>query len=163
MIEGAGAADAGGAAGNGLEAAHARVIAHAAATVADGGSVVMHCRGGVGRAGMMAACTLMLLREAATPKAAIAIVRQRRCKQAVETRRQEDFVAAYHSWVTDVAFPIRQAAFCEEPAVMTVPQEKERVAESGPRVLEPKKGKHEGGVLLYAKGGGGARPWPLLR
>lgn len=39
-----------------------------------GSSVAMHCRGGVGRAGMMAACLLILLELCKTPEQAIAEV-----------------------------------------------------------------------------------------
>jgi cyclin-dependent kinase inhibitor 3 len=95
VVEGAGGADGPGRAG--FVAAH-EVIAAAAGCVEAGGRVVMHCRGGVGRAGMMGACALLLLGEASTPSDAIALVRRRRCKQAVETRRQEDFVKAWHRW-----------------------------------------------------------------
>merc|ERR1719487_2353090 len=75
------------------------VLSNAIKTMRTGGHVVMHCRGGVGRAGMMGAALLLLLGEAQNPKHAIELVRQRRCKQAVETTRQEEFVAKYFKWL----------------------------------------------------------------
>ena len=62
----------------------------------EGGSkVVLHCRGGVGRAGMLGACLLMRMGLAMGPKEAIQLVRRKRCKRAVESRSQEKFVLAY--------------------------------------------------------------------
>ena len=49
----------------------------AGSTAEHGTDVALHCRGGVGRAGTLAA------------------VRRLRCKRAVESRRQEQFVAAF--------------------------------------------------------------------
>eukprot|EP00282_Hemiselmis_andersenii_P006436 CAMPEP_0114140008 /NCGR_PEP_ID=MMETSP0043_2-20121206/17155_1 /TAXON_ID=464988 /ORGANISM="Hemiselmis andersenii, Strain CCMP644" /LENGTH=232 /DNA_ID=CAMNT_0001234073 /DNA_START=98 /DNA_END=796 /DNA_ORIENTATION=+ len=63
--------------------------------LAKGKRVVMHCRGGMGRAGMMAACVLYRVGEAQGHKAAIEMVRKRRGKGAVESRAQEAFVAKY--------------------------------------------------------------------
>lgn len=60
--------------------------------VEGGQSAVIHCRGGVGRAGMLGACLLLLLGEARSSLEAIALVRKRRCKTAVESRSQETFV-----------------------------------------------------------------------
>jgi protein-tyrosine phosphatase len=66
--------------------------------------VVVHCRGGVGRAGTFAACYLLhRMHEFAMcvpgqsygPRDAIAHVRKRRCPRAIESRKQEDFVDTY--------------------------------------------------------------------
>ncbi len=54
-----------------------------------GQSVVVHCRGGLGRAGLTAAC--LLVQAGLEPGAAIALVRQTR-PGAVETAEQEAFV-----------------------------------------------------------------------
>mmetsp|Transcript_104 Transcript_104/g.325 ORF Transcript_104/g.325 Transcript_104/m.325 type:complete len:292 (-) Transcript_104:172-1047(-) len=62
-----------------------------------GETIVMHCRGGVGRAGLMAACMLLQGGFCRSPTAAIRWVRKRRCPEAVETRRQEDFISSYNS------------------------------------------------------------------
>ena len=96
IVEGAGAGDHTGT----IQAAHA-VVASVTSVLQRGENSVMHCRGGVGRAGMMAACLLLFTCEATTPKQAIGFVRKRRCKQAVETRRQEDFVKRYYTWLIE--------------------------------------------------------------
>lgn len=59
------------------------------------GNVLVHCRGGVGRAGLVACCVLATLCEFANPKKVIEHVRRRRDKRCVESRKQEDFVAKY--------------------------------------------------------------------
>lgn len=51
--------------------------------------VVLHCRGGLGRAGLVAACILIAL--GSTPEEAIDAVRETR-PGAIQTRDQEDFV-----------------------------------------------------------------------
>lgn len=60
-----------------------------------GERVLVHCRGGVGRAGMIAACVLLYLGKAIDPESAIVEVRRRRCPTAIETSRQEVFVHTY--------------------------------------------------------------------
>lgn len=62
-----------------------------------GDRVVFHCRGGVGRAGTLAACARLLAGRERTAADAIAAVRKRRCRTAVESRRQEAFVAEFAS------------------------------------------------------------------
>jgi predicted protein tyrosine phosphatase len=57
-----------------------------------GGSLLVHCRGGLGRAGMLAARLLVEL--GMKPEAAIAEVRSARSLQAIETREQEAHVRA---------------------------------------------------------------------
>jgi cyclin-dependent kinase inhibitor 3 len=59
----------------------------------------VHCKGGVGRAGLVAACVLLATEAQSTAADAIAEVRRRRCKTAVETTRQEEFVAKYEAWM----------------------------------------------------------------
>jgi len=109
VIEGAGAADRG--EPREMEAAHA-IIETIVRGIMANVNVVMHCRGGVGRAGMMAACSLLLLGEADTAEKAIALVRRRRCKQAVETRRQEEFVSFYEAFISKGAFG-KKALVCQ--------------------------------------------------
>jgi protein-tyrosine phosphatase len=73
---------------------------------------LIHCRGGVGRAGTFAACYCMhraqdsrncpeLVKkgERYAPQDAIAYVRQRRCQRALECRKQEDFVTTFAQYV----------------------------------------------------------------
>jgi protein-tyrosine phosphatase len=57
------------------------------------GSAAIACMGGVGRTGTVAACALV--RVGMTAAAAIALVRRVRHPEAVETPRQQQFVAAY--------------------------------------------------------------------
>lgn len=57
-----------------------------------GERVLLHCRGGLGRTGLVAA--LLLIEEGAAPEDAIRSVRAAR-PGAIETRAQEDYVRAY--------------------------------------------------------------------
>ncbi len=76
--------------GGTADAGPARQIVQAAASLARSGRhVVFHCRGGLGRAGTLAACTLVHL--GATPDEAIAEVRRAR-PGAIENPAQERFV-----------------------------------------------------------------------
>jgi protein-tyrosine phosphatase len=65
-----------------------RIVAHARA----GGGAVTHCRGGLGRAGTIAACCLVAL--GADPRVAVREVRSVR-PGAIENEGQERFVAEY--------------------------------------------------------------------
>jgi len=83
-----------------LEAPHdfgagAALVEDLAARVAAGEVVAMHCRGGIGRAGMIAACVLLRLGLAESAHQAVSEVRRLRSKLAIESRRQEAFVDAY--------------------------------------------------------------------
>jgi len=57
-----------------------------------GDTVAVHCRGGLGRSGLFAACCLVAVGHA--PRAALGIVRWTR-PRAVETREQESFVERF--------------------------------------------------------------------
>lgn len=57
--------------------------------------IVFHCRGGVGRAGLMAACLALRLGVVTSSAAAVSWIRKRRSKTAVETSKQEAFVDHY--------------------------------------------------------------------
>jgi protein-tyrosine phosphatase len=61
----------------------------------EGRHVIAHCRGGMGRAGLLAACVLIELGMADGPVDAIAKVRAARDPAAVESRAQEAFIARY--------------------------------------------------------------------
>lgn len=63
-----------------------------------GERIVMHCNGGLGRAGTMAACVRMAVGLDDHPEAAIASVRKIRGKRAIETRTQESFITHF-SWM----------------------------------------------------------------
>ncbi|GMH40242.1 hypothetical protein BSKO_08146 [Bryopsis sp. KO-2023] len=67
-----------------------------------GENVAVHCRGGVGRAGVIAACVLLELDLAKSGKGAIEQVRRLRCRQAVESYRQERFVFQF---ATSIGYP----------------------------------------------------------
>lgn len=69
-----------------------RVSASLRALVARGGKVLVHCRGGLGRAGMVVA--RLLVEDGMAPEHAIGMVRAARGSGAIETRAQEAWVAA---------------------------------------------------------------------
>ena len=61
-------------------------------------TVVIHCMGGLGRTGMVAACCLVALDH--SPQEAIEIVRETR-EYSVETQQQEDYLSQFASaWKT---------------------------------------------------------------
>ncbi|KAJ3246981.1 hypothetical protein HDU78_005632 [Chytriomyces hyalinus] len=65
------------------------------AQLRQGVNVLIHCRGGVGRAGLIACCLLLKKKFVANAERAIQFVRIRRSLKAIETMRQEDFITAY--------------------------------------------------------------------
>jgi protein-tyrosine phosphatase len=58
-----------------------------------GESIVVTCMGGLGRSGMIAACTLV--DAGVSPAAAIASVRAARGARAIETSGQDEFVSRF--------------------------------------------------------------------
>lgn len=62
-----------------------------------GESVYVHCKGGLGRAGTLAACILLLENELHDDKQAIAAVRAARSPRAIENKRQEQFIADFYA------------------------------------------------------------------
>lgn len=64
------------------------------AALRSGKTVVVHCKGGWGRTGIMAAAALLSVTSDLTPEEAIATVRRAR-KGTVENERQERFVAQF--------------------------------------------------------------------
>ena len=58
--------------------------------------MLVHCRGGVGRAGLVACCVLAEMCEFSSHKKIIEFVRKRRDRRCVESRKQEDFVEKYY-------------------------------------------------------------------
>jgi len=62
---------------------------------AKGERLVVHCAGGLGRAGAIAACLRLHLGIDPGPAEAIAAIRELRSSRAIETRAQERFIAAY--------------------------------------------------------------------
>jgi protein-tyrosine phosphatase len=78
--------------GPGFEAGWTAVAVQLRQLVVDGGRVLVHCRGGLGRAGTVAACLLVELGEA--PRDAVLRVRAAR-PNAIETAGQERYVLSY--------------------------------------------------------------------
>lgn len=156
IVEGAGAGDHIGT----MEAAHA-VVVDAVSVLQRGDSSVLHCRGGVGRAGMVGACLLLLTGEATTPKQAIGLIRKRRCKQAVETRRQEDFVTRYFVWLVETgvleALPdaVAPAATRKGPATAAATSAEERRAAAELRRRQVKERREAARANAKVLGGGG--------
>ncbi|MGA8891930.1 MAG: cyclin-dependent kinase inhibitor 3 family protein [Anaeromyxobacteraceae bacterium] len=72
--------------------ATARLVGQIVDALAAGETVVVHCRGGLGRSGTIAACCLVARGRA--PAEAIAMVRAAR-PGAIEVRAQEDFVGRF--------------------------------------------------------------------
>jgi hypothetical protein len=73
------------------------LVATLATDLREGRGVTVHCRGGLGRSGLVAAC--VLVHEGEAPAEAIARVRRHR-PGAIETREQERYVHAYAAWRT---------------------------------------------------------------
>ena len=70
------------------------------AEIAQGKSAVIHCRGGIGRAGTVAACMLKRMQLAEDHTQAIKYIRKKRDKRCIESRRQEDFVKLFFATET---------------------------------------------------------------
>ena len=69
--------------------------------MANGHNVIAHCRGGIGRAGLLACCVstvFMAPSELKKPADVIKFVRSKRDRRCVESRKQEDFVAKYFAF-----------------------------------------------------------------
>jgi protein-tyrosine phosphatase len=75
-----------------FDAAWPGVRADLTRRLAAGERVILHCRGGLGRTGLVAA--LLLIEEGVAPEEAIRTVRAAR-PGAIETRAQEDYVRTY--------------------------------------------------------------------
>jgi len=82
--------------------------------VRSGVNVLIRCKGGIGRASLVAACMLMRLEICPDPDFAVAYLRKVRSPHAVETIRQEDFIDLYYKYnqenrVSKVFFSRRRA------------------------------------------------------
>lgn len=80
-----------------IESLENRVLVPIADIFTQGGFIVIHCRGGIGRAGTVAGCFLKKLRFFSNFPAAIQHLRKKRDKRCIESRKQEDFVKSYFS------------------------------------------------------------------
>lgn len=96
-----------------------------------GENVAVHCRGGVGRAGVIAACVLLELGLATSGRGAIEQVRRLRCRQAIESYRQEKFVVQF---AKSIGFP-RVAVPGGATGCTAVGTEK-RIEDAAPAALE---------------------------
>jgi len=61
--------------------------------------MISHCRGGIGRAGLLAACVLLATGSEKTSQEAILKVRKIRDKRCVESRKQEEFIKKYRDFL----------------------------------------------------------------
>ena len=73
----------------------ANVMVPVIQALTEGRVVLIHCRGGIGRAGTIACCLLLKLHISSSPNQAISLVRSRRDNRCVESRKQEDFIKRY--------------------------------------------------------------------
>ena len=85
---------------NSLQEFEFQVVQKILEEMQEGGTVVVHCRGGIGRSGLVAACTLLHF-GVATAQKAIQWVRTKRSRNSVESSRQEDFVKSYFKQFRD--------------------------------------------------------------
>ncbi|KAG0237872.1 hypothetical protein BGW41_008298 [Actinomortierella wolfii] len=67
-------------------------------TVKAGGNVIAHCRGGVGRAAVVACCWMLRQGLILDNRSVIAWVRRYRTSKAIETEEQEFYLEGYHVW-----------------------------------------------------------------
>lgn len=72
---------------------YAALIERIVGLLGEGKTVVVHCRGGLGRTGTVAASVLVALGH--DPDEAIGLVRSVRSERAVETHRQEEYVRSF--------------------------------------------------------------------
>ncbi|OAQ32203.1 phosphatases II [Linnemannia elongata AG-77] len=75
-----------------------RVLDRMDETAKRGQNVLAHCRGGVGRAAVVACCWLLRLRYFKDHREVIDWVRAQRSPKAIETREQAQFVAGFQLW-----------------------------------------------------------------
>lgn len=71
----------------------AALVSELAHDLRQGAEVVLHCRAGIGRSGLLAACTLVAL--GAAPSAAIARVSAARGTEIPDTEEQRAFILAF--------------------------------------------------------------------
>ena len=75
------------------EAKWAQVLERVAGVLSDGKNVVVHCRQGIGRSGLAAAC--LLVRRGMSPGAAVDLVSAARGVPVPETAEQRDWIDHY--------------------------------------------------------------------
>lgn len=67
-----------------------------------GKSIIVHCRGGIGRAGLVACCVLGKLQEFTSYSDAIQHVRSKRDRRCVESRNQEVYIKKYYEFLNNL-------------------------------------------------------------
>ncbi len=72
-----------------------QIVDVALAHMKKGENILIHCRGGIGRASTVAACILAHVWVGAGSRDLVRLLRRRRDKKAVESMKQEDFISAY--------------------------------------------------------------------
>jgi len=98
-----------------VEALH-QLVLQLVERMSAGETLAVHCRGGVGRAGTVACCVMLYLGLSPSAPEAIRKVRELRCKAAVESRRQEEFIALYASFLASTgADPCQLTATTMDP------------------------------------------------
>ncbi|KAF9433056.1 hypothetical protein BGZ76_009954 [Entomortierella beljakovae] len=75
-----------------------RVLDKMDETTKNGQNILAHCRGGVGRAAVVACCWLLRLRYFRDQREVIEWVRGQRSPKAIETKEQAQFVTGFHLW-----------------------------------------------------------------
>ncbi|KAF9425450.1 hypothetical protein BGZ94_007520 [Podila epigama] len=76
-----------------------RVLDKIDETIKAGENVLVHCRGGVGRAAVVACCWLLRIRHITSSRDVIRFLRNQRSAKAIETPEQEIFVMGFQNWV----------------------------------------------------------------
>lgn len=80
------------------EAKWAEILEKATRTLSEGKNVVVHCRQGIGRSGLVAAC--LLVRKGMSPGAAVEVVTAARGVPVPETSEQRDWIDHYAAALT---------------------------------------------------------------
>lgn len=73
--------------------------------LSSGQNVISHCRGGIGRAGLLASCVLLKLGLFSRTAEAIQHVRKIRDKRCVEGQKQEQFIELYRQYLQKSGSP----------------------------------------------------------
>jgi cyclin-dependent kinase inhibitor 3 len=68
--------------------------------IKEGKRVIAHCRGGIGRAGLLAACVLLQLQVFDDTQKAVSFLRTCRDKRCVESQKQMDYIIVYQEYLT---------------------------------------------------------------
>eukprot|EP01017_Pseudomicrothorax_dubius_P005943 TRINITY_DN11614_c0_g1_i3.p1 TRINITY_DN11614_c0_g1~~TRINITY_DN11614_c0_g1_i3.p1 ORF type:complete len:175 (+),score=18.54 TRINITY_DN11614_c0_g1_i3:352-876(+) len=76
-----------------------KVVQKIVQLMSEGKRVICHCRGGIGRAGTLAACLLLKTRVSSSTATAISFLRAVRDPRTVESRRQETFIEDFEKHI----------------------------------------------------------------